>query len=290
MAAFRVLLLIFLSIVGKYETQMNQLLPKESEGWKPQDKTATYNRETLYDYINGAAEIYLTYSFKDVIVQRYTKKNNPEILVEIFDMGNPEDAFGIFSHSQGRGSEVNIGQNSEYKRGLLCFWKDRYFVCIRAEKENKKVKKVIQRIAKSISNNILTIGELPYLISILPIEQIDKKSIRYFHKYEILNYHYFVAEKNILHLNENTNAVLGKYSDDNSYLLVIEYQNEEHRKNACNEFVNTFVLTNSDVVQTENGKWTTFSFVNNFMIIIFDAMDTADAIKKRHVIERRIAK
>ena len=34
-------------------------LPREIDGWRAGAHDATYNRETLFDYIDGAAEPYL---------------------------------------------------------------------------------------------------------------------------------------------------------------------------------------------------------------------------------------
>jgi len=286
-------LLSFLTIVSfsdKGAVKLFQLLPKEKNGWEQVGVSARYNRETLFDYINGAAEIYLTYSFKEVIVQRYSRKQNPEILVEIFEMEKPEDAFGIFSHTQGRGIDVGIEKNSDYQRGLLCFWKGTYFVCIRAEKENEIIKNTVIEFGKCIANAIQNDREPPDLLKIVPLEDVEIKTIRYFHRHEILNYHYFVADTNILHLSETTNCIFARYNGASSYLLVIQYPSENELFNAYDDFRNIYLGKEKETIQTENGKWTSIGKANNVLIIIFDAESESDAIIKNQAIRERIPK
>ena len=57
----------------------------------------TFEGEDLFDLINGGAEIYLEYGFVQVAAQNYSGINNGGILrVEIYEMTDPEAAFGIF--------------------------------------------------------------------------------------------------------------------------------------------------------------------------------------------------
>ena len=49
----------------------------------------SYLPETLFEYINGAAEIYLAYDFKELAVGNYESgKDEASLSIEIYDMGN----------------------------------------------------------------------------------------------------------------------------------------------------------------------------------------------------------
>lgn len=273
------------------EYEMLTLLPSEIHGWKAHGKAKIYDRETIYDYMDGAGEIYLTYGYKGLIVKRYAKASGPEIIVEIFDMGSPEDAFGIFSHGQGRETKsAEIGQDSEYKGGLLCFWKNKFFICIRGERETPQVKKAVLALGRLISKAIEAKGEKPELLKYLPENELLEKDLRYFHKHEILNYHYFVADKNILHLDEYSKAVLALYKDDKSYLLLVQYQNIELANAAIESFMKVYMpdAGQKGVIQTENRKWTAVTLHQNFLIIVFDALDKAEASSKIEVVRKRL--
>ena len=48
--------------------------------------------------MNGAGEVYLAYGFQRLLVQRYARPNQEEILVEVFDMGYPRNAYGALTN------------------------------------------------------------------------------------------------------------------------------------------------------------------------------------------------
>lgn len=278
-------------ISAEVEETLLKFLPNNIPGWGKKESPEIYNRNTLYDYIDGAAEIYLAYDFQNLLVQRYTKSKNSDIIVEIFDMGSPEDAFGIFSHSQGRvKKDAGIGQDGEYRHGLLCFWKNRFFICILAEGTTPSTKKDILSIGRAISKSIKTNGEKPKLLNYLPHNLIIEKSILYFHKHQILNYHYFVADKNILNLNKNTGAVLARYKDDKSYILLVQYPDRKKAKIAFESFVNTYIpdAKQESIIQIENGKWTIAKLKKKIVIIVFDANSKINSISKMNAVINKL--
>ena len=72
------------------------LVPK-LEGWALSEAPRSYFPETLFEYINGAAESYLSYDFRELVVADLQKKGTEATLTaEIYDMADPVNAFGIF--------------------------------------------------------------------------------------------------------------------------------------------------------------------------------------------------
>ena len=76
------------------------LLPERIGDRVRQDSSLTYDREAIFDYINGAGEVYRSYAFRDVLVARYARDSGDEVTVELFDMGLTEDAYGVFSYAR----------------------------------------------------------------------------------------------------------------------------------------------------------------------------------------------
>ena len=73
------------------------LLPR-IDGWKLTEDPQIYNPDTLFEYIDGAAEAYLGYDFQQLLVSNYDKEGTESsVTIEIYDMGSPLNAFGIFS-------------------------------------------------------------------------------------------------------------------------------------------------------------------------------------------------
>ncbi len=272
---------MILATMGCNKTmRMNELLPYEMHGWRAQENDEIYDRDTLYQYMNGAAEVYLSYSFRQLLVRRFMKDQQPDIIVELFDMGSPEDAFGVFSHSR-ESEEVSIGQGSEYRGGLLCFWKGKFFTCVLAERENPSTKKAVLDLGRAIASAIKETGSKPKLVDFLPSDSLMERSVRYFHKHASLNYHYFVADQNILNLDESSKALLARYqpAEGKSYLLLVQYQNIAQANAAFDSFITTYIpeAKQTGIAQLEDGKWTAAKLVQEFVVVVFDAPNKAFA-------------
>jgi len=278
---FIMVYLMILSNMGCRKTmRMNELVPYEMHGWRAQEKDDIYDRATLYQYMNGAAEIYLSYSFQQLLVRRFVKDQQPDIIVELFDMGSSEDAFGVFTHSR-ESEEMGIGQDSEYRGGLLCFWKGKFFVCVLTERQSPSTESAVLDLGRAISSAIEDTGSKPKLLDFLPAEGLLPRSVRYFHKHTSLNYHYFVADQNILHLDENSKALLARYqqAEGKSYLLLVQYQNIAQANAAFDSFVTAYIpeAKQTAMVQLEDGKWSAAKVVQQFVIAVFDAPSKAVA-------------
>lgn len=267
------------------------LLPQEISGWKAKGEDKTYNPETIFDYIDGAGEVYRSYNFRKLFVRRYTKEGKPEIVVDLFDMGSSKDAFGIFTHDL-EGEDAGIGQGSTYKGGLLSFWKDRFFVSLYSEEETEEAKEVLLALGREVASLIKTTGDKPEMISFFPLEKLDKRSLRYFHNHMILNYHFFVADENILLLDQKTEAALGtsREGDERVRLLVIRYPEAKKASDAYKNFMDVYMpdAQEKGFVQTEDMKWTAAKIKNEYLIVVFDALSEAYAKKLAGSVEKKI--
>jgi hypothetical protein len=87
---------------------MAEDIPKEINGWVAHPEVRRYGRKTLFKYIDGGAELYLAYRFHKVYVHTYTKAEEPDIIMDIYDMSTPEDAFGVFT-AEREGDDIGIG-------------------------------------------------------------------------------------------------------------------------------------------------------------------------------------
>jgi hypothetical protein len=269
---------LFITCSGEKMNKLFTSLPEHVQNWKKTDDGKIYNRETLYNYIDGGAELYLTFRFIEVFSQRYGDTANPqnEIILDIFDMGTSADAFGIFTCER-EDEEVGIGQDSEYGGGLLRFWKDNYFVAITALCPEQIAKPVMLELGKEIANAITTTGSLPQLIDSLPTEGLNKKKIRYFHTIQPLNTRYFVASENILNLNKNTDCILAQYmrNKEKGYLLLVNYLNEQMAVSAYTTFITHYApeAQKTGFAQLENKRWMGAKLIDRRLIIVFEAPD-----------------
>lgn len=106
-----------------------QLTAADLPGWTVA-APETYSAKQLYGYINGGAEIYLEYGFRQVRGQRCTQKKH-ELQVDIYEMVNPEAAFGMFSVLRGRCGGALTGTPWHYvSPEQILFAKGAYLVSI----------------------------------------------------------------------------------------------------------------------------------------------------------------
>jgi len=284
-------LLILLSFMtAMTDTTMQKFIPPSIDQWGISESARFYSGDQIFNYMDGAGEVYLAYKFKDLLVQRYASPDKSEILVEIFNMGLPRNAFGIYTYMQGRGPRVDIGQDGEYKAGLLCFWREKYFVCIKIEEEEKRSTAAVMELGTYISNMIERDGERPAILRHLPEGIYLENTLRYFYRYEILNNHFFLAGGNILHMNDSTECTLVRLKQDKSYLLLVQYPNIEQTDSAYNSFMTNYMPDAPEigVIETENKKWTTCTRHKNFIIVVFDAATKSQGIISLDTIKRRL--
>ena len=116
---------------------LQQRLPKHVNGWTAEQTDRVYDEKTIFSYINGGAEVYKAYNLQRCLSRRYTILNGPAIVLDIFDMRTPQDAFGVFTHDTD-GEVVNVGQDARLRSGWLSFWKHRFFVSIYVDEDGRR--------------------------------------------------------------------------------------------------------------------------------------------------------
>lgn len=249
-------------------------LPDDFDGWKADGDWKRYNRGTLFHHINGGAELYLAYRFKEALVRRYLRGGEMEIAVDIYDMSLPEDAFGAFS-VECYGEEVGIGQGSDYIEGLLRFWKGRFFVSILARLETDESKAAVFKLGKLIDSSISAAGALPEILQLLPKDGLKERSVRFFRKHTILNRIYFVADQNILRLSDNTEGVAAEYErrDGKGLLVVVRYKDTKSASAAFDGFIKTLMprAKQAKVARLDDGKWAAVDVHGQFLFVALDA-------------------
>ena len=92
--------------------------------------TEVYNRDNIFDYMNGEAETYLLLGFRVLYTERYRKPGTGKlILVEVYDMGSSNGAGGVFEAYNRRGGRrmEEIGSAAWTDNSLILFWRSKYF-------------------------------------------------------------------------------------------------------------------------------------------------------------------
>jgi hypothetical protein len=199
-----VVLLVFIFFSShadqKEQILLETLLPTV-EGMESMESPQTYFPETLFEYINGAAEIYLSYDFKELIVAEYKKRDaSDSIAVEIYDMGNHRNSFGIYSAERYPDNEfMPLGTQGYVEEGALNFLVGRYYIkllCFDCEEGSDKW---LRAFSDGIVNRVEDKGGFPAFLEIFPKEGLipntEKFILRNVMGYKFLHDGYVVSYK-----------------------------------------------------------------------------------------------
>jgi hypothetical protein len=241
-------------------------LPDELKGWKKQGEVREYSPATIFDYMNGAGEIYRAYDLVKLVVQEYSKPNAPSAVVEIYEMPSSQDAYGIYTFDTD-GQKIQIGKTEAiYGAGLLRFWKGIFFMRLMAQKETSEAHAFLESMARHIAKSIKAKGSRPDMLEWLPKTGLEESTIRYFHSSVILNVHYYIAEANLLNMSNQTEAVLARYklNQEKVRVLVIKYPSAREAKSAAEQFEH---------------QYKGVQCIGNVLILIFEATNPSSAKK-----------
>ena len=174
----KVLFIIFISMFILFADFSFPEIP----GWKRNDSVRVYNSDNLWNYINGAADAYLDYGFVNLKTCNLMSNNN-KITIDIYNMGNKLNAFGIYeSERADTYSAINIGTQSVYYPPFeLNMLKDRYYVIIRSYGDSLNLVKG-KKILKIISNSLTGDTSFPQNFEYLPKNNKIPDSERYIKK------------------------------------------------------------------------------------------------------------
>jgi len=264
--------------------ELAQGMPETIENWRRSPDISVYDTDSLYTYINGGAELYISYQFVNLISLFYINEEDEEITIDIFDMGSPQKAFGVFSHSRETIDDfVGPAIESEYAGGLLTFWKGRYYVSMLAYPETESKKLVVRELARNISGQIQGGSIKPQLLSRLPEEGLHPDSIRYFSHHAWLNTYHFFSHDNLLNIDSDTEVVMATYKTDAlkpAVLILLQYADQDAAAAAHATFRQTFMAD----VQDEYSRgvdqlWTGGVRDGSLLIIVVDAPDRETATR-----------
>ncbi len=249
-------------------------LPEQIMAWSKKTEDQIYTPQTIFGYINGGAEVYKAYNMRRCLSRRYTTLRGPAIVLDVFDMGTSEDAYGVFTHDPA-GDVVELGQDGRLRPGWVNFWKDRFFVSIYSEEETAAAQKAVRTLGKQVDALITGRGNRPKIIERLPPEGLQTNSIRYLQHPVILNYHYYLSDENLLYLSARTDAVLAGYRRDNgqALILLVSYPESNAATGAYANFSRHY-LADADkngMVLLENNKWSASKINGRLLVIVLEA-------------------
>lgn len=199
--AYRITLLMIIWLlyapiaVFAVETDVTKALPDPAciEDWPMDGKAALFDKDTLFDHINGESELYFPYGFEALGFARYANRNNPKSAfdADIYKMGSLLDAFGMYANYRRKDDvDVNVGAEGTASSSQLLFYQDRYFVRLQASGTTNPGPDIFLACARAISEKLPRNTGRPKELEAFIIPAIERKSLRYIAQ-SLLGYDFF---------------------------------------------------------------------------------------------------
>ena len=219
--------------------QMEALFPEKiwATGWQRSSGVRIFNESNLFKHINGAAEAFFAYGFELCGTAEYVSDSDTGeasassedefILVDIYDMGRPIQAFGMYTSELYPELEiVDIGAQGYIETPTLNFWKGPYYVKIAATSVEEGAGKANIELAKYIAQKIPGKAEDPPMLSLLPHEGLVSGTENY-------------TLSNILGYSFLENGVMADYQvgNEEKSLLIMECESVDAAKEVFAQFV-----------------------------------------------------
>lgn len=159
---------------------LSALLPK-LPGWSLSEAPRVFSPGTLFEYINGAAENYLSYGFHELAVSDFKKDGSTASLtVEIYDMGDETRAFGIYSSERYPESRfLNIGSQGYLEEGTLNFIVGGLYVKLLCFDCGEGAGDILRSVAQQVETKIPVKGQLPLTLSLFPRQGLIDNSEKF---------------------------------------------------------------------------------------------------------------
>jgi len=156
------------------------LLPKPA-GWTMSDAPQKFLPETLFEYIDGGAESYLSYEFKELALGQYKGPGGKAAMtVEIYDQGTPRNAFGIYGAERYPESRfLPIGVQGYIDEGALNFFAGHYYIKLLAYEAGPQTEAALRTFASEILKGVKDIGSFPNPLAAFPKDGLTPNSEKF---------------------------------------------------------------------------------------------------------------
>ncbi len=177
------------------EISMERFFPESAcaDGWILDGKVAIFDKDTLFDRINGESELFFPYGFQKLAYARYENKQNPKVAldIDVYRMGSLIDAFGIFANYRRKDdADMPIGAEGTISSSQVFFYQDQYFVRLQVTGAVSAPHAVLKNCALAISQNLPHPAARPAELEAFRIPAVVKKSERYVAQ-SLLGYDFF---------------------------------------------------------------------------------------------------
>lgn len=139
------------------------------EGWTKKGKPDLYTPDNLFEYINGAAEVFLSYDFVKLATLTYENNKENSFTVDVYQHNSDRNGFGIYSQEKPqKGNFLDIGTQGYYEKGVLNFLKGSFYVKMSGYDLGDNDEKVLAYAAKELAKALEGSVDFPSVVKCFP--------------------------------------------------------------------------------------------------------------------------
>jgi len=140
----------------------------------------TFTGDSLWEYIDGGAEVYHLYKFTDVATADY-KNGNVELVADIYHFDGTENAFGLYSMLRPSGAEiVKLGVEGFISPASVNFVKGEYLIRLTGLEDSNESDLALINFAEELNEKIPGLTERPQQFGSFPSENMVSGADKYY--------------------------------------------------------------------------------------------------------------
>jgi hypothetical protein len=168
-------------VFGQSPDELYKALPA-AEGWTLAPEKEVFNRDNLYERINGAAPLFLENNFVEMTAMEYTQGDH-YITIQAYRHATPEDAFGMYASERSPDMTFypGIGGEAQGDGYGLYFFAGCVYVKMAASDESDAIFRSMSAIARTWAQRIGTTaaGGYPPALAAFPQKGLIPHSMAY---------------------------------------------------------------------------------------------------------------
>jgi hypothetical protein len=152
-------------------------------GWQIFGTAKQFGKENLWEQINGRASFFLAYDMVRMTFVSFVNGANQSQFIDlsIYDMGNPTNAFGVFSTERSQEAPtVKLGRAGYRSDANYFIWKGQYYIQIISSDTTDMFRQTGMTLARRVSDSLTDSGEPVWGLTALPLADRIPQSVRYF--------------------------------------------------------------------------------------------------------------
>ena len=159
---------------------VGRALPARSGEWTRAAQIQMYNPTDLWEYIDGAAEQFLTYGFQDLATAKYASDQvRTTVVAEVYRMGDALGAFGIYRQEVSpKARPVALGVEGRASSNTIRFWLGEFYVKLTTPPGGGRQRE-LEALGAAIAKGLGAPGGMPEQVRWFPAAGQVPDSVKY---------------------------------------------------------------------------------------------------------------